>query len=59
MVGSAAAGYDHIDVALLKEKGIKVSNTPDLLGPAVAELSIALLLQVSRRTVEAYNAILS
>lgn len=59
MVGSAAAGYDHIDLALLKEKGIKVSNTPELLGPAVAELSIALLLQVSRRTVEAYKAILA
>ncbi|XP_046663664.1 glyoxylate reductase/hydroxypyruvate reductase-like isoform X2 [Homalodisca vitripennis] len=57
VVGSAAAGYDHIDLPLLRERGVQVSNTPGLLGPAVAELSIALLLEVSRRTLEGYRAI--
>lgn len=58
ILAHSGAGFDHIDVALLKERGVKVTNAAEVLGPAVAEVSIALLLEVARRTLEGYKAIL-
>ena len=53
-----SAGYDNIKVDLLKSKGIKVSNTPDVLSNSVAELAIALLLSAARRLNEGYRMII-
>lgn len=45
-------------MGLLRSKGVQVTNAAGVLGPAVAETAIALLLQVARRTLEGYKAIL-
>jgi hydroxypyruvate reductase len=46
-------GYDGIDVAAARERGIAVTNTPDVLNDEVADLALALVLAVSRRIPQA------
>ena len=46
-------GYDGIDVAAARERGIAVTHTPNVLNDEVADLALALVLAVSRRLVEA------
>lgn len=43
------AGYDATDVAVARERGITVSNTPDVLTDCVADMAIGLLIDVLRR----------
>lgn len=52
IVANIAVGYDNIDVAAARELGIPVSNTPDVLTEATAELTWALILAVTRRISE-------
>lgn len=59
IVAAMSAGYDNINVDLLKSRGIKVSNTPDVLSNAVAELAVGLLLSAARRLYEGYQTILN
>lgn len=47
-----AVGYDNIDMTEATRRGIPVSNTPDVLTMATAELAWALLFAVARRVVE-------
>ncbi|MGE4299282.1 MAG: 2-hydroxyacid dehydrogenase [Desulfovibrionaceae bacterium] len=47
-----AVGFDNIDVAEATRRKIPVSNTPDVLTRATAELAWALLFAVARRVVE-------
>jgi glyoxylate/hydroxypyruvate reductase len=47
-----SVGYEHIDLAECKARGILVGYTPDVLTDATAELTMALLLATSRRIVE-------
>ncbi len=47
-----AVGHDNIDMAEATRRGIPVSNTPDVLTKATAELAWALLFAVARRVVE-------
>ena len=44
-----AVGYDNIDVPAVKARGVVVTNTPDVLTEATAELTWALILAVTRR----------
>ncbi|MFK3799177.1 MULTISPECIES: 2-hydroxyacid dehydrogenase [unclassified Pseudomonas] len=53
VVNSFGVGYDAVDTAYLARRGIKLSNTPDVLNNAVAETAMALMLCVSRRISEA------
>lgn len=53
VVTSFGVGYDGTDVDYLKQRGIKLSNTPDVLNNAVAETALALMLNVARRISEA------
>jgi len=53
LVANYAVGYDNIDVAEATRRGIRVTNTPSALGDAVAEFTVALVLALSRRVVEA------
>ncbi len=46
-------GYDGIDVGAARERGIAVTNTPDVLNDEVADLAMALVLSVSRRIPQA------
>lgn len=52
IVANFAVGYDNVDLAAAARRGVKVSNTPDVLTQAVAEHTLALLLAVARRIVE-------
>ncbi|MDP9899298.1 2-hydroxyacid dehydrogenase [Variovorax ginsengisoli] len=46
-------GYDGVDVPAAHERGIPVTNTPDVLTDDVADLGIALLLAIARRVPQA------
>ncbi|MDH4153421.1 MAG: D-glycerate dehydrogenase [Nitrospira sp.] len=52
IIANYAVGYNNIDVAAAAQRGIAVTNTPDVLTEATADLTWALLLSVSRRVVE-------
>jgi glyoxylate reductase len=52
IIANFGVGFNHIDVAAASEKSILVTNTPDVLTDATAELTIALMLAVARRVVE-------
>jgi glyoxylate reductase len=47
-----AVGYDNIDVVEATRRGVPVSNTPDVLTTATAEMAWALVFAVARRVVE-------
>jgi lactate dehydrogenase-like 2-hydroxyacid dehydrogenase len=49
IVGVFGVGVDAVDLATAKARGIHVTNTPDVLTEGVAELGMALLLDVARR----------
>ena len=52
IAANIAVGYDNIDVPAVRARGVLVSNTPDVLTSAVAELTWALILGISRRVAE-------
>jgi glyoxylate reductase len=52
IVANMAAGTDNVDLAAAERLGIAVTNTPDVLSEATADLAFALLLAVARRLVE-------
>lgn len=52
LIANFGAGFNNIDVAYAKEKGIPVTNTPAVSTNAVAEVTIGLLLALSHRFVE-------
>jgi glyoxylate reductase len=49
VIANAAVGYNNIDVAAARERGIVVTNTPGVLTDATADLTWALILAVTRR----------
>ena len=52
ILANYAVGYNNIDLAAAKARGIVVTNTPDVLTDATADLTWALLLAVARRVAE-------
>jgi glyoxylate reductase len=50
--GCRAVGYDNIDLAAAERHGVLVTNTPDVLTEATADLTWALILAVARRLKE-------
>lgn len=54
---NCAVGYDNIDVAAASRHGIVVTNTPDVLTEATADLTWALLLATARRLGEAERVV--
>ncbi len=53
VIANYAVGFDNIDVHAAAKKGIHVTNTPDVLTHATADLAMALLLAAARRIPEA------
>ena len=49
IIANYGAGYDSVDIAAAAECGIPVTNIPDTVTDATAELAIGLMLAVSRR----------
>jgi lactate dehydrogenase-like 2-hydroxyacid dehydrogenase len=52
LVANFGVGFNNIDVDAAKARGIAVSNTPDVLTDATADLAVTLLLMTARRTGE-------
>jgi lactate dehydrogenase-like 2-hydroxyacid dehydrogenase len=52
VIGTFSVGYDHVDVAAAKARGIKVCNTPDVLSVATAECAMLLIMAAARRAGE-------
>jgi lactate dehydrogenase-like 2-hydroxyacid dehydrogenase len=52
IIASFTAGYDHIDLAAAEERGIVVTNAPDALTDAVADITLLLLIGAARHAGE-------
>src|SRR5690554_6222032 len=48
IIATFSVGYDHIDIAAAKDRGIAVTNTPDVLTGATAEIALLLMLGAAR-----------
>jgi lactate dehydrogenase-like 2-hydroxyacid dehydrogenase len=57
VVSTMSVGYDHVDIAACKERGVLVGNTPGVLTETTADLALALLLAAARRLPEAVDAV--
>ncbi|MDH4210143.1 MAG: D-glycerate dehydrogenase [candidate division WOR-3 bacterium] len=55
IIANYAVGYNNIDLAAVNKRKIPVTNTPDVLTEATADLTIGLLISVARRIVEGDN----
>ncbi len=55
IIANYAVGYNNIDVDYAAQKGIAVTNTPEVLTNATADFTMALILAVARRVVEGDN----
>ncbi len=53
MISIFGVGYDGVDVAAARARGVPVTNTPDVLTEEVADLGIALMLSIARRLPQA------
>ncbi len=56
-IGRAGVGYDNIDVAAASENGVVVKSAPYGSTNAVAELTIGLMLSISRKTPQAHQSL--
>lgn len=52
VVANVAVGVDNVDLAACKARGVVVTNTPDVLTEATADLAFGLLLAAARRIAE-------
>jgi len=52
MIANFGVGFNNIDVEAAKARGISVSNTPDVLTDATADIAMTLMLMIARRTGE-------
>ncbi|XP_070544273.1 glyoxylate reductase/hydroxypyruvate reductase-like isoform X2 [Ptychodera flava] len=57
VLSTMSVGYDHISLDEVKKRNIPLGYTPDVLTDATAELTVALLLSVSRRLMEAADQV--
>lgn len=53
IIATFSVGFDHIDLKTAKERGVRVTNTPDVLCAETADTGMALLLATARRIAEA------
>lgn len=52
IIGNYGAGFEHIDLNAAQEAGIPVTNTPDVLTEATADIAMLLILMAMRRAGE-------
>jgi lactate dehydrogenase-like 2-hydroxyacid dehydrogenase len=53
IIANFGVGYDTIDTAAARARNIRVTNTPDVLNDAVAEITIGLMIALARRLPQA------
>ncbi len=52
IIANFSVGYDHVDIPAAKRRGIVVTNTPEVLSDATAEIAMLLMLGAARRAGE-------
>ena len=52
IVANFSVGFDHVDIEAARRKGVIVTNTPDVLSDATAELTMMLMIGAARRASE-------
>lgn len=52
IIGNYGVGYSHIDESSVRELGVTVTNTPDVLSECTADIAMTLMLMVARRASE-------
>ncbi|MFT8242883.1 2-hydroxyacid dehydrogenase [Roseomonas sp. BN140053] len=57
VIANASVGYDHMDVAACRDRGVLVTNAPDVLTDCTADLTMMLIINACRRASE-YAAIM-
>lgn len=57
IIATFSVGYDHIDLAAAKSRGITVTNTPDVLTDATAEIAMLLMLGAARNATSSIAAL--
>jgi lactate dehydrogenase-like 2-hydroxyacid dehydrogenase len=55
VISNVAVGFDNIDLAAATQRGILVTNTPDVLTETTADFAFALLMAAARRVVEGHH----
>ena len=53
VIANFGVGYDTIDTAAAKARNVRVTNTPDVLNDAMAEITIGLMIALARRIPQA------
>ncbi len=53
LIASYGVGYDAVDLAACREHGVRLTNTPDVLNDAMAELALGLMIALCRRIPQA------
>lgn len=59
IISNLAVGYNNIDLDAARERGIAVTNTPEVLTETTADLAFGLLLATARRLIEAEKTVRS
>jgi glyoxylate reductase len=52
VVANFGVGYDNVDIAAVRARGVRLTNTPGVVTDATAELAVALMLAAARRIAE-------
>lgn len=52
IISSNSVGFEHIDLAAARTRGLRVTNTPDVLTDATADIALLLILGATRRASE-------
>lgn len=56
-IATRSTGYDHIDIAAAKTRGVAISSVPSYGGNTVAEMAFGLILTLSRKIYEGFDRI--
>ncbi len=59
IIATFSVGYDHINIKSAEQKKIIITNTPNVLNDAVAEITILLMLATCRKAYEGFNLVKS
>lgn len=59
IIASVSVGYDNIDITAAKEKNIIITNAPNVLNDAVAEVTLLLMLGAARKALEGLTLVKS
>ncbi len=59
IIATFSVGFDHINIKSAKEKNIIITNTPNVLNDAVAEITILLMLATCRKAYEGFKLVKS